>query len=196
MSIATVTFHDEGAEEVGVRVDFGPEGGQETSGAHQMAIACVHALRKQHVTNYHRTAGWLKACGKLPSSATASLQIGCDLEEQVEFLELLDLDDGGDQHLLQTAIYNLKVVANHLKRLDTLACIADVNRVHALDALCDREVTGNGVAYLLGFDKPSADEAVLTSNEAKLVDGKPVILEGGKIGKPEGWQPPDLKGFV
>jgi predicted HAD superfamily Cof-like phosphohydrolase len=68
--------------------------------------------------------------------------------------------------------------------------------VHALDALCDREVTGNGVAFLLGFNKPAADEAVLRSNEAKLVNGEPVILEGGKIGKPEGWQPPDLKPFV
>jgi hypothetical protein len=31
---------------------------------------------------------------------------------------------------------------------------------------------------------------------AKLVDGKPVILEGGKIGKPAGWTAPDLRGFV
>jgi hypothetical protein len=37
---------------------------------------------------------------------------------------------------------------------------------------------------------------VLASNEAKLVDGKPVILEGGKIGKPENWKAPDLRGFV
>lgn len=172
MSIATVTFEDAAGDEVGVRVDFGPEGGQETSGAHQMAIACVHALRKQHVTNYHRTAGWLKSCGKLPSTATASLQIGCDIEEQIEFLELLDLDDPAHANILKSAINYLQTVAHALKRLDTLACIADSNRVHALDALCDREVTGNGVAYLLGFDKVSADEAVLASNEAKLVDGK------------------------
>jgi predicted HAD superfamily Cof-like phosphohydrolase len=195
MSTATVIYEDAG-DEVKVGIDFGPEGGNEASGAHQMAMASVHALQKQHVTNYHRTANWLKACGKLPAAATASLQIGCDIEEQVEFLELLDLDDRGDQHLLQAAIYNLKVVANKLKKLETVACIADVHREHALDALCDREVTGNGVAYLLGFDKPSADAAVLDSNDAKLVDGKPVILEGGKIGKPEGWTAPDLKPFV
>lgn len=195
MSIATVTFEDAG-DEVKIGIAFGPEGGQETSGAHQMAVSSVHALQKQHVTNYHRTAKWLHSCGKLPAAATASLQIGCDIEEQVEFLELLDLDDRGDQHLMETAIYNLKVVANKLKKLNAVACIADDNRVHALDALCDREVTGNGVAYLLGFDKVSADEAVLASNDAKLVDGKPIILEGGKIGKPEGWTPPDLKGFV
>jgi predicted HAD superfamily Cof-like phosphohydrolase len=195
MSTATVIFHDEG-DDVGIRIEFGPEGGQETSGAHQMAVSAVHNLRKQHLTNFDRTARWLAACGKKQSAATASLQIGCDIEEQVEFLELLDLDDRGDSHLLLAAIYNLKVVAHKLKKLEAAACISDANRVHALDALCDREVTGNGVAFLLGFNKPAADEAVLASNEAKLVNGEPVILEGGKIGKPEGWQPPDLKGFV
>jgi hypothetical protein len=46
------------------------------------------------------------------------------------------------------------------------------------------------------MDKPGADRAVLDSNNAKLVDGKPVILEGGKIGKPPGWKAPDLRGFV
>ncbi|MGL4831112.1 MAG: hypothetical protein ACRCWS_00815, partial [Propionibacteriaceae bacterium] len=70
------------------------------------------------------------------------------------------------------------------------------DRIEALDALCDSEVTGNGVAYLAGFDKRSADMAVLSSNDAKLVDGKPVILPGGKIGKPDGWKAPDLSGFV
>lgn len=195
MSIATVTFEDAG-DEVGIRVDFGGEGAKETSGAHQMAVSAVHGLQSEHWTNFHRTARWLTACGKFPSAATASLQIGCDLEEQVEFLELLDLDDRGDAYLLQSAIYNLKVVANKLKKLETVACISDANKVHALDALCDREVTGNGVAHLLGYDKASADQAVLAANEAKLVDGKPVILEGGKIGKPEGWTAPDLSKFV
>ena len=54
----------------------------------------------------------------------------------------------------------------------------------------------NGIAFLAGFDKDGADQAVLASNDAKLVDGKPVLLEGGKIGKPEGWKPPDLSAYV
>jgi len=41
-----------------------------------------------------------------------------------------------------------------------------------------------------------ADQAVLESNEAKLVDGEPIILEGGKIGKPDGWTAPDLSEFI
>ena len=57
-------------------------------------------------------------------------------------------------------------------------------------------MTGNGIAYLADMDKEGADQAVLDANDAKLVGGKPVILPGGKIGKPEGWKPADISGFV
>jgi predicted HAD superfamily Cof-like phosphohydrolase len=66
----------------------------------------------------------------------------------------------------------------------------------ARDALCDREITGNGAAHLCGFKKDEADQAVLASNDAKLVNGKPVLRAGGKIGKPDDWAPPDLSAFV
>lgn len=69
MSKATVTFEDAG-DEVGIHIDFGPEGGQETSGAHQMAVSAVHGLQREHLTNFDRTARWLKACGKEPSPRT------------------------------------------------------------------------------------------------------------------------------
>jgi hypothetical protein len=52
------------------------------------------------------------------------------------------------------------------------------------------------VAYLAGFDKDAADEEVLASNESKLEDGVPVILEGGKIGKGKNYKAPNLRGFV
>jgi len=146
--------------------------------------------------NFYRTADWLTACGKVPSAETASLQIGCDIEEQVEFLECLMLGDDGNWTMLQEAIRGLKRVSKALKTGADIATVGEGDRVNALDALCDREVTGNGVAHLLGFNKPMADQAVLDSNEAKLVDGEPIILEGGKIGKPEGWTPPDLSDFV
>jgi len=146
--------------------------------------------------NFYRTADWLTACGKVPSAETASLQIGCDIEEQVEFLECLMLGNDGNWTLLQEAIRGLTRVAKALKSGADIATVGEGDRVNALDALCDREVTGNGVAHLLGFNKPMADQAVLSSNEAKLVDGSPIILDGGKIGKPEGWTAPDLSDFV
>ena len=146
--------------------------------------------------NFYRTADWLTACGKVPSAETASLQIGCDIEEQVEFLECLILMNEGNATLLREAIRGLKRVATALKTGADTSMVGEGDRVNALDALCDREVTGNGVAHLLGFNKPMADQAVLASNEAKLVDGEPIILEGGKIGKPDGWTAPDLSDFV
>jgi hypothetical protein len=148
------------------------------------------------MTNYERTANWLKACGKEPDMDNLSVQIGCHLEEFSEFLETLRTDSEGCHLLLNRTALDLQWFAGKLKRKEQFAYIPQHTKVDALDALCDCEVTGNGIAYLAGFNKPAADEAVLASNEAKLVDGKPVILEGGKIGKPEGWTAPNLRGFI
>lgn len=195
MSKATVTFEDNG-DEVEIRVEFGAEGGQETSGAHQMAVSAVHALQREHLTNYHRTANWLKACGKEPTPENLSLQIGCHLEEFCEFLGALRSDSEGYGKLIERTKADLEWFAVKLKKREQFVYIPTHLRTDALDALCDTEVTGNGVSYMAGFDKPAADLVVLGSNDAKLVDGKPVILEGGKIGKPEGWKSPDLRPFV
>jgi len=90
----------------------------------------------------------------------------------------------------------LEDIGIDLKRGAISGSIPHSKRASALDALCDMEVTGNGVAYLAGFNKRTADGRVLDANDAKLVDGKPVILPGGKIGKPEGWAPADLSDCV
>jgi predicted HAD superfamily Cof-like phosphohydrolase len=148
------------------------------------------------MNNYQRTAAWLTACGKEPNQKNLSIQIGCHLEEMIELLECLELDCREDENTLNCIIDDLHLIASSLKKNITMASIKTHKREDALDALCDCEVTGNGVAYLAGFRKVDADEAVLTSNEAKLVNGKPVLLPGGKIGKPDGWTAPDLSGFV
>ena len=148
------------------------------------------------MSNFQRTADWLTACGKDQSPENLSLQIGCDIEEGVEFLACLVADTPAAQFLLNKVVYDLQTLGFMFKRGEAKASIPTELRVHALDAICDREVTGNGVAHFAQFNKPAADLAVLASNDAKLVDGKPVILPGGKIGKPDGWTAPDLKGFV
>jgi predicted HAD superfamily Cof-like phosphohydrolase len=153
-------------------------------------------VSEAQTSNFERTAAWLKACGKVPGHAALSVQIGCHLEEFIEFLMCVDFDSAEDAESLERSVADLLRVANGLKKGMVMAGINPSDRIEALDALCDSEVTGNGVAYLAGFDKQGADMAVLASNDAKLVDGKPVILPGGKIGKPEGWKAPDLSGFV
>jgi predicted HAD superfamily Cof-like phosphohydrolase len=159
-------------------------------------MSAVTNLKNEHLNNYERTARWLKACGKEPSPEGLAVQIGVHIEEFVEFLRTLRTDSEGYAKLLDRTSIDLDWYAGKLKRGEQSVYIPTHLRVDALDALCDTEVTGNGVAYMAGFDKPSADQAVLESNEAKLVDGKPVILEGGKIGKPPNWKAPELRGFV
>jgi len=148
------------------------------------------------MTNYQRTADWLNACGKTPNDAGLSVQIGCHIEEFCELLKVLRSDSEGYAKLLDRTRLDLEWFAEKLKKREQFVYIPVHMRTDALDALCDAEVTGNGVAYMAVFNKVDADQAVLASNDAKLVDGKPVILEGGKIGKPEGWKAPDLRAFV
>lgn len=148
------------------------------------------------MTNYQRTKAWLEACGKEPTPENMSVQAGCMIEEFCELLSCLRSDSEGYGKLLERTKADLEWFAVKLKKREQFVYIPIHLRVDALDALCDIEVTGNGVAFLAGFDKDAADQAVIDSNDAKLVDGKPVILEGGKIGKPDGWKAPDLRGFV
>jgi predicted HAD superfamily Cof-like phosphohydrolase len=148
------------------------------------------------MSNYHRTKRWLMNCGKEPSPENLSVQIGCHIEEMVEFMSTLDLQGLMVAHEIKDALQSLSYLGSLAKSRTKVIGFKDGARTDALDALCDAEVTGNGVAYLAGFNKPLADWAVLAANDAKLVDGKPVILEGGKIGKPEGWKPPNLSAYV
>ena len=141
--------------------------------------------------NHNRTAHWLLSCGKEAQNlGHLSVQVGVHIEESLEFLKQLNDLPGEDL----AAIERLKVLAGAFK--DGSKLVAFKNEERALDALCDADVTGNGVAYLAGWNKPRADSKVLSANEAKLVNGKPVLLPGGKIGKPEGWSAADLSDCV
>ena len=97
--------------------------------------------------------------------------------------ELLDVirvtGSAGDDANLAAASTTLKGIAHRLKSGAT--GIQITNRVEALDALADCEVTGNGVAFFANFDKDRADQRVLDSNDTKLnLDGTAVILPGGR----------------
>lgn len=147
-------------------------------------------------SNFRRTADWLRACGKeVGNNDHLATQVGCHLEEICEQLdELIIVGSAADNESLIMASTRIKGLAHRLKQGHTSIRIKD--RVNFLDGLCDGEVTGNGVAYLAGFDKEEADRRVLVTNDAKLVDGRPVIGPGGKIMKPAGWVAPFLADCV
>lgn len=146
--------------------------------------------------NYDRVSNWLKVAGKVPSVETMSVQSGVMIEEMAEFFETVHFtDNAGDGNVaLQMVTAILHKIGDELKKNGRQLGIKD--RVACLDALCDIDVTLNGVAFLAGFDKNAADDEVLNSNDSKFENEKAVILPGGKIGKSSSYVPPDLTRFV
>lgn len=67
-----------------------------------------------------------------------------------------------------------------------------------VDALIDILVVTIGALHSIGVDVEGAWREVHGSNMAKVDAGTGVVLrrEDGKILKPEGWQPPNLKKYL
>lgn len=174
----------------------GPSTGEELPvkrASGRVEILLIPQVSRIITPNFLRVAQWLTTAGKqVGDPKHIGVQIGCMLEEVAEFLAELVLPDGSTSDLVD-AHTEVQSLANQLKRG---RAVAFDNPVAALDALCDIDVTINGVAFLAGWNKCLADLAVLNANDDKFVDGVPVFLEGGKIGKREGWEAPDLTPFV
>ena len=76
--------------------------------------------------------------------------------------------------------------------------IENHDRVEALDALIDILVVTIGAIHSMGADAEGAWREVMATNMAKIdpVTGMVRRREDGKILKPEGWQPPNLKPYL
>jgi len=72
------------------------------------------------------------------------------------------------------------------------------DKVEALDALVDILVVTIGAIHSIGADAEGAWKEVMKTNFAKIdkETGKVRKREDGKVLKPVGWIPPDLKPFV
>lgn len=68
--------------------------------------------------------------------------------------------------------------------------------VEVADALADIIYIALGTAVSYGIPLDNVFEEVHRSNMAKLVDGKPLKREDGKVIKPAGWKPPDVEGVL
>ena len=68
--------------------------------------------------------------------------------------------------------------------------------VEIADALADIIYIACGTAVSYGIPLDKVFDEVHRSNMAKLVDGKPIRREDGKVLKPEGWTPPDIKSVL
>jgi predicted HAD superfamily Cof-like phosphohydrolase len=72
----------------------------------------------------------------------------------------------------------------------------DNDIVEIADALADIIYIACGTAVSYGIPLDEIFNEVHRSNMAKLVDGKVIRREDGKIQKPEGWTPPDIKSII
>ena len=70
------------------------------------------------------------------------------------------------------------------------------NIIEVADALADIIYIACGTAVSYGIPLDDVFAEVHRSNMAKLVNGKPIYREDGKVLKPEGWMPPDIKGVL
>jgi predicted HAD superfamily Cof-like phosphohydrolase len=78
------------------------------------------------------------------------------------------------------------------------ATLSENDRVEQLDALIDILVVTIGAIHSFGADAEGAWKEVMKTNFAKIdrETGKVRKREDGKVLKPQGWTPPDLKPFV
>ena len=71
------------------------------------------------------------------------------------------------------------------------------DQVETVDALIDILVVTIGALHSMGADAEGAWKEVMSTNFAKIeANGKVRKREDGKILKPQGWEPPNLKPFL
>jgi predicted HAD superfamily Cof-like phosphohydrolase len=95
----------------------------------------------------------------------------------------------------QFALYTNLITEEHQELLE--ATLSD-DRVEQLDALIDILVVTVGAIHSMGADAEGAWKEVMRTNFAKIdhETGKVRRREDGKVLKPAGWTPPDLKPYL
>jgi predicted HAD superfamily Cof-like phosphohydrolase len=90
--------------------------------------------------------------------------------------------------------YNL-IVEEYKEFVDA---VVEDEEVEKLDACMDMIWVILGFCHMKGYDISGAWDEVVKTNMAKVdpVTGKVRRREDGKILKPEGWKPPDMKKFI
>jgi predicted HAD superfamily Cof-like phosphohydrolase len=109
----------------------------------------------------------------------------------VKFIEACDQERNGDNVYLYRGL-----IAEEYDEFCQSVVMRD--KVEQLDACMDMIWVILGYCYMKHFDVQGAWNEVARSNLAKInpETGKVNKREDGKVLKPDGWTPPDLKNFV
>jgi len=112
------------------------------------------------------------------------------------------MDQPLDSYTIDAAEFQLKLISEEYKELVAAvkACAtapgSQRHKEHALKELTDLLVVCFQMAECLGWDLDVAYNRVMDSNMSKLVDGKPLKREDGKILKGPNYKPPTLIDLV
>ena len=111
--------------------------------------------------------------------------------DQEKFMRACD-QTVGEKNLQQYQLY-----CNLIKEEFNELCASN-NAVDDLDALIDILVVTIGAIHSLGADGEGAWKEVMRTNFAKIdkETGKVRKREDGKVLKPVGWEPPNLKPYI
>jgi predicted HAD superfamily Cof-like phosphohydrolase len=114
--------------------------------------------------------------------------------DQEKFMRACD-QTVGEFNERQFALYTNLIIEEQQELLE--ATLSD-DRIEQLDALIDILVVTIGAIHSMGADAEGAWKEVMMTNFAKIdhETGKVRKREDGKVLKPLGWTPPNLKPFV
>ena len=115
-------------------------------------------------------------------------------KDQETFMQACDQTT--DTHNLNQFEMYIKLIMEEVTELGEALAAAD--DVEVVDALTDILVVTIGALHSMGADGEGAWKEVMRTNFAKIdkETGKVRKREDGKVLKPEGWQPPNLKPYV
>jgi len=105
-------------------------------------------------------------------------------------------DQSVDQNNQNQFDLYLKLIREEADELQTAVDTND--KIEQLDALIDILVVTIGAIHSMGADAEGAWKEVMRTNFAKIdrETGKVRKREDGKVLKPQGWTPPDLKPYI
>lgn len=135
----------------------------------------------------HSITQWFKTAKPNPTDKDLATQAGAMFEEMGELLRAFGIRDTKLEELSKKA-YEAKSLIGILEQHIIL--------VELLDAMCDVQVTMQGLAYMMGMDYNGALAEVNHSNWTKFEGRKALVNENGKIIKGENYIEPQLESFV
>jgi len=135
---------------------------------------------------------WFKAAKPEPTDLDKCVQMGCHFEEVAENLVAMNAESEEVNDIADS----LKRISQGVSDREIVEFVNAIDDLELLDSLCDQIVTATGVAYMMGFDIEGALKEVIRSNNSKMVDGKFIFDDNGKIAKPDSYSEPDLTPFI